>query len=102
MSMVVQIEKELLHVPKEFFSSILVWPSTSMSPFITLTFFPITVTATKTWSRHGTTGPSPKALSMSGVLCDRKMITFGGVLSGKGCNTIHSLDLGRCIFRECY
>ena len=31
---------------------------------------------------------------MSGVLCEGKLVTFGGVLSGKGCNTVHILDFG--------
>ena len=33
-------------------------------------------------------------MSMSGVLCDGKIVTFGGVLSGKGCSSVHTLDLG--------
>jgi hypothetical protein len=50
-------------------------------------------TDTNTWSKLNTTGPSPKALSMSGVFCDGKMVTFGGVLSGKGCSSVHFLDI---------
>ena len=53
-----------------------------------------THTGTNTWTKHSTTGPAPKAMSMSGVLCDGKIVTFGGVLSGKGCNSIHMLDIG--------
>ena len=66
---------------------------------------PLQLTETRRWSRRATTGPAPRALSMSGVLCDRKIVTFGGVLSGKGHNSVHMLDTGRyihkCIMVSC-
>lgn len=97
--MVELIRKGLLHVHRGFFSLILVWCQQERS-FSSLALFPISMTATNTWSRHSSTGPAPKALSMSGVLCDNKMVTFGGVLSGKGCNSVHFLDLGKYTFRN--
>ena len=55
-------------------------------------------TETNTWTVQNTSGPAPRALSMSGVLCEGKMITFGGVLTGKGCNSVHILDIGELSF----
>lgn len=37
---------------------------------------------------------------MSGVLCGNKIVTFGGVLSGKGCNSVHFLELGKYTSRK--
>ena len=55
-------------------------------------------TETNTWTVQNTSGPAPRALSMSGILCEGKMITFGGVLTGKGCNSVHILDIGELSF----
>lgn len=51
------------------------------------------LTETDTWSKHTTSGPPPQALSMSGIISDDKLVTFGGVLSGKGCNSVNILDI---------
>jgi hypothetical protein len=52
------------------------------------------------WTKQSTSGSAPKALSMSGVLCDGTIVTFGGVLSGKGCSSVHTLDLESLTWSE--
>ena len=97
----VLIEKEPLHVLRDYITLISV--STTMYSTHTCTPQLFThshthththhLTETDTWSKHTTSGPPPQTLSMSGIISDDKLVTFGGVLSGKGCNSVNILDI---------
>ena len=49
---------------------------------------------TSTSKIRSTTGVAPRAVSLSAVVSDGKVYTFGGVLSGKAQNNVHILNLG--------
>ena len=50
------------------------------------------------WSRRETSGSAPRAQSLSVILSDTQLVTFGGVLKGKAVNDIHLLDTGEGVW----
>ena len=49
---------------------------------------------TRTWERRDTTGPAPRAQSVTAIYWEGSLILFGGVLDGLAQNVTYILDIG--------
>ena len=49
------------------------------------------------WSVKATTGDAPKAMSSRGAVSGNNLLVFGGVLHGEAQDTLHCLDMSKCV-----
>lgn len=52
------------------------------------------LTATRKWECRETTGPAPKAQSLSAIYWEGRLVLFGGVLDGEAQNLTYILNIG--------
>lgn len=48
-----------------------------------------------------TKGPAPTAQSSACVVYHKKLLVFGGIINGKAQNSVHILDISRCLLLNC-